>query len=273
MADGPLKRVDENTWIHVICAMFSDQYYIHNFDSIEIRKIPEKDLSNEKRRVKQRHCEHCTGTGFNNLVKCQHEGCNKYSHVYCLVKNRAIQDRNKEKIDDIPDGLYWGFSLILNDIDFEKKLHSKYQPPLYNVNIKRILEFVEKVNKAITDDPNLDPKKGEDHILKKRRGKKSISALQTDDPFISNILSNIVERSSSIVKAVEDEEGLFQNPLYELKNIVSKRISVQCTHHKEPEKYCICENSNNSEESFMIACDACGKSFLQLKVFIISKIH
>jgi len=265
LTEGGFKRCDDGTWVHVVCALFSDGYNISNFEKLEIKRVApmNKDHAAEKKtRRQQPMCEYCNTTGASSLVKCDEPTCHKHSHVYCILKSRANQARKKNKTEDGLPGAAWQFILNINDEILEKKEKARGKAlPQYRLKTKRIEDYVEKISKAL-DDPNLTPRKGEESAVKKRRGggKKSLSS-KGEVAFSTQVLGKIKTNEMHIFGMVEgnEEEGLEET---EFKKTLGKRIFVRCASHHSPLKYCKCSSSSGNEgDAGWIACDFCGNCF------------
>ena len=237
---------------------------------MEIKRIAstDKEVAVDKKKSRMPTCEHCRTGGTMNLVKCSEQNCARYSHVYCLLKSIARQEKKKASSRDDTSNANWSFALNINDRAIEKKIHSKQRPSgLFNINSQRILDYINHVNKA-TDDANVSPKKGEEHSVKKKRGRKREMASKIDDSSMSQIYLNVVEKSSPLFKVVDGDEEFTEGSFHDLKNTIAKRISVQCAAHKAPETYCLCNST--SGDRVMLECDCCSNTLflLYFDVFI-----
>ena len=265
LTEGGFKKCDDGTWVHLVCALFNDNYYVSNFETLKIHKVPvsEKDQA-ERRRGKLPSCDHCGNTGIANMVRCGDGNCNKVSHVYCILKSRANQKGKKSRSDEGSPGSLWQFNLNINDEIIEKKARAKNMPQ-FRLESKKITDFAERINK-IFDDSHLTPKKGEDNVVKRRRGRGRggrINASREEIPFPAQVVKKIKANGTHIFNITEgaEEEGITEHALVEFKNNLSKRITVRCANHLSPLKYCLCDIPPSSEPDVTwIACDFCGNS-------------
>ena len=249
-----MKQCPDGTWVHVLCALFHDAFYIENYQTLKIVRDLSKDRDmTERRKGRAPSCELCGGS--NNLVRCNEAGCNKHAHLFCIAKRRVKNER-KLKADEplTPNGPNWNLSILLNESLIEKKMSSKKHNSFYRVDSSKIVDFIQEIGKVV-EDSGLLKKEGE---LKKRgKGRKKEAISKIDDETMEQILSKLSDDLPFI--KVESTEGMIENALYELKTNLSKKLLTECTMHRTPERYCKCNNPMGANNSVMVGCDACGK--------------
>ena len=157
-SDGGFKKCD-NEWVHLICALFNDNYYIENYKTMATRKfqkINENDdiVHNDKKKIhkSQAICDICAET--NHLIKCSHLNCTRSAHIYCLLKQRADQERKKltpldddddddDDNDDMPKN-YWSFNVLMND-NIQNKKRGPKSHPFFAIKNDKMKEFTVQI--------------------------------------------------------------------------------------------------------------------------------
>jgi len=140
-----LKKVSNtNYFIHVLCALFSNDYKVLNFQHMEIHKNYELDspLACDTPKIL---CQYCKKPGAN--IRCKHSNCNKFAHLYCAwidKINYLIKDEESTegwRFTLRKESNYYGISQQALEKDVHKRIIKIYE---------RLFAVATKWNKGIT---------------------------------------------------------------------------------------------------------------------------
>jgi len=243
---GALKKISNTHYfIHVLCALFSNDYKVLNFQQMEIHKNYELDspLACDTPKIL---CEYCKKPGAN--IRCKHSNCNKFAHLYCAWIDKAnylIKDEESTegwRFTLRKESNYYGISHQALEKDVHKRIIKIYE---------RLFAVATKWNKGIT--PLFYQGHTTDHegsLLNKlqKTGKKP-KDLKNE---LKDIFASLKEEMKNLV-------NLFPK-LEDFSALTGEIVEAECHDHRIREPLCICNAPYNSSH-FMFACDSCENWF------------
>lgn len=72
-----MKRFSEDRYVHVLCALFSQDYRVMDYEQMEIQMIEQEVYTTRL----ERPCSYCNNS--KETFNCHDRGCSKAVHVYC----------------------------------------------------------------------------------------------------------------------------------------------------------------------------------------------
>ena len=276
-----MKQTSANDWVHLTCALFSDQFEIENYETMEITSRIKSDKRVPKTGKK---CEHCLMHG--NLFKCGHHDCDRYTHIYCAFKNKiqyVIEEEEtiegwKFKLQVYPGS---GQGPKVNFDENEPRLHQGV-----NTIFKKCIEFM------MGDRPIIENEVSSNNILlsgsksqNKRKAKQPKKKSNLKEKEIKDTIDQNEDKLGQIHKKLSETISNYFNSsgnsqIISLKDQIYRggKMILECSEHRSPDLFCVCNRSYDDyiTNSTWVGCDRCDSWFhnicIDLKVENVDKI-
>lgn len=237
--NGALKKIAKrDAYVHVTCALFSELYYIDDFEKMTVR-----GCNNTDKRSKSQHvCDYCKKQG--NLFTCHASGCQTVSHIYCALK-ASVETKSQKPV----------WSLRLGNAENPVKTFLDYE----DLQIKEIMKEIyvrlrRKDNMpAVTMAKETENENKNSSAKKKKKGKVAEEEVAPEHMLSEEEEATLIGISEEVKEKLKSiASGYGQG-----KNVRGGSVEMQCRQHKMEDLYCICNKPNSSDLS-MFACDSCG---------------
>jgi hypothetical protein len=275
---GGLQRKTTNSkWVHIVCALYSEEWAVCDFKTMEIGPEIEKNRPGKKVRSQRKKCDYCKVS--DNVVQCYNPDCGLYAHFYCALRNKVpflLEEEETRsgwtpyfdtiKVDDIWASFEAGDEKLKYEIlvlykQCEKAINGLDEPELSKNESSMIEET--KV------EPNKSKKKG--GASKKKATKKAGNSSTTEEKAIKEEVKMDIEEPVNPEAAkdpmfIELYEKL-QTRISELlanrqksSNLRGGRMYFECPMHRSEDLLCFCKKPYDAT-LFMIRCDCCANWF------------
>ncbi len=230
------------------CALFSELYYIDDFEKMTVR-----GCNNSDKRSKSQHvCDYCKKQG--NLHTCHASNCQTVSHVYCALK--AVVDAKPKANKQTPP--VWAFRL--GNTENPVKTLLDYEDPQIKEIIKEIFVRLRRkdqmpVTVTTTMAEETENENKNSSAKKKKRGK---AVVEEEVVAPEHMLSEEEEATViGISEEVKEKLKSIASGYGQGKTVRGGSVEMQCRQHPMEDLYCIC-NKPNATDISMFACDSCG---------------
>ena len=212
-------------------------------------------------------CEHCLMHG--NILKCGHQECDRYTHIYCAFKNRMQYAIDEE---DTIEGWKFRFQVYPGSGQGPKVNFDENEPRLHqgvNAIFKKCVEFMMGDHPAIENEATntqLSISKTQNKRKTKYPKKKSnLKEREIKDVIDQNEdkLSQIHKNLSEIISNYFKSSGNLQITSPKDQIYRGGKIILECTEHRSIDLFCICNKPYDHyvPNSTWVGCDRCESWF------------
>lgn len=271
---GLQKRTTNNKWVHITCGLYSEEWTVHDFRTMEIGPEIEKDRPGKKARSQRKKCDNCKTS--DNVLQCRSPDCSRYTHFYCALKNKIpflAQDEETQegwtlyfettKVDDLWTSFDAGdeklkYELLALYKRAEKMLSGLGESELLKLKSSRLEETKQQnngqsgalsnkqMNKQISREVNPYEKVLKDEV---RMGTiEPVNIEAANDPMFIEIYKKMQGRVFELLAKREKSS-----------NIRGGKFYFECPAHRAVDLLCLCKKPYDS--LFMIRCDYCSNWF------------
>ena len=274
---GLQRKTTDSKWVHIVCALYSDEWTVYDFKTMEIGPEIEKDRPGKKTRSQRKKCDYCKGG--DNVVQCFNPDCGLYSHFYCALKNKVpylLQDEETRsgwtpyfetiKVEDI-------WASFEADEKLKHEVFELYKQCEKTINGLEEPEPLKNENSMVEEtkhETGNNKKKG-GAAAKKKGTKKAGDSSQAEEKAEKEEVKMDIEEPANPEAAddplfIELYEKL-QARLAEMlakrtksSNLRGGRVYFECPMHRSEDLFCLCKKPYDPN-IFMIRCDCCANWF------------
>lgn len=277
---GLQKKTNNNKWLHVTCALHSEEWAVYDFKTMEIGPDFDKERPGKKSRAQRKKCDTCKSS--DGVLQCNAAKCEMHTHLYCALKTK-VQFLAKD--EETKEG--WTLYLETEKIDniwasfdpSEDKL--KWQVLALYKRCEKIVNGAEEPE-LTQEESMVEETKQEKSASKKKGGKKKASK-KGDKKGNKKEVEMLEEKLEKEEKEAELEElvdpeaanepifvEIYQKLQARLLDLLSSRepstnikggkMYLECPTHRSEDLLCICKKPNDPN-IWMVRCDCCTNWF------------
>eukprot|EP01016_Furgasonia_blochmanni_P019329 TRINITY_DN21689_c0_g1_i1.p1 TRINITY_DN21689_c0_g1~~TRINITY_DN21689_c0_g1_i1.p1 ORF type:complete len:322 (-),score=76.26 TRINITY_DN21689_c0_g1_i1:60-968(-) len=86
-SSGALKRMRDDSWVHVLCALTCDLITVEDFATMSFDCSALRDEQLPAKLKKSLKCQYCNNKKY--TIKCEHADCEHHAHAYCALRSKA----------------------------------------------------------------------------------------------------------------------------------------------------------------------------------------